>query len=92
MYWIHGPFWGLPAFLGMGLVMVLFWAGLIALAVVIGRTVRGFRPVGPGPSNIGAAEQILAERFARGEIDEGTYRKQVDIIRTRTWPNPRSES
>ena len=51
MYWIHGPFWGLPAFLGAGLMMVQSAAGqLLALTVdaqllVLGRSARGPRLV-----------------------------------------------
>ena len=53
--------------------MVVFWGLLIALAVIL---VRGLnRPAdlahGPRPS----PEQLLGERFARGEIDEEEYRR-----------------
>jgi putative membrane protein len=32
---------------------------------------------GPGPS----AEDVLAERYARGEIDEGEYRQRRAVLR-----------
>ncbi|WP_245204378.1 SHOCT domain-containing protein [Kitasatospora sp. RG8] len=48
----------------------------------------GVGPVGPGPTGVdqgGAApptaEQVLAERFARGEIDADEYRHRLDTLR-----------
>jgi hypothetical protein len=35
---------------------------------------------------IRSAEQILAERLARGDIDEETYRRQRDLIRASQHP------
>ena len=32
-------------------------------------------------------EQVLAERFAHGEIDEEEYRRRLEILRTSGW-NP----
>jgi putative membrane protein len=58
--------------------MVVFWGLLIALAVIL---VRGLnRPAdlahGPRPS----PEQLLGERFARGEIDEEEYRRRLAAL------------
>lgn len=62
--------------------MVLFW-GLIILAVIalvryLGRT-SGSR----GSARAGGSlpEQVLAERFARGEIDEEEYRARLTVLR-----------
>jgi putative membrane protein len=38
-------------------------------------------PATAGPVRGGGAEQILAERFARGEIDEGEYRGRLAVLR-----------
>ena len=35
----------------------------------------------PAPATGTAPEQILAERFARGEIDEGEYRARLAVLR-----------
>ena len=56
--------------LGMGLMMLLFWGGLVVLAVLL---VRGLFPgsgrVPTGPSGAEpTARQILDQRYARGEI------------------------
>ncbi|RDI55233.1 SHOCT domain-containing protein [Nocardia mexicana] len=65
----------------MGLGMVLFWGLLIAGFVVLVRYVaaadRGprYRSENPGP------EVLLAERFARGEIDEQEYASRLAALR-----------
>ncbi|WP_326791107.1 SHOCT domain-containing protein [Streptomyces sp. NBC_00151] len=82
MFWYgHDPSgWG---WFTMSVGMLLFWALLIVFAVVLFRAVprssdsgtkTGTRP-GPTP------EQILAERFARGEIDEEEYRSRLAVLR-----------
>ncbi|MFI6154969.1 SHOCT domain-containing protein [Kitasatospora sp. NPDC051170] len=44
-------------------------------------------PGGPGGAVYGpAAEQVLAERFARGEIDEEEYRRRLDVLRSADGP------
>jgi putative membrane protein len=62
--------------MGFGwLFMGLFWLGLVALVVwLVIRQLpsRDRRDIGSGQR----AEEILDRRFARGEIDEETYRSQ----------------
>jgi putative membrane protein len=70
--WWHGP-WNWGAWLAMTATMVVFWA-LVIWAVV--SVVRG---IGPGSDR--RAEAILAERFARGEIDEDEYPRRLDTLR-----------
>ena len=67
--------WGWAA---MVLGMVIFWGLLIALTVVL---VRGLnRPAAPTPGPRPSPEQLLAERFAHGEIDEEEYRRRLDVL------------
>lgn len=68
-----GP-WG---YVLMSLNMLVFW-GLIAAGIVL--VVRYLGRSGPaaGP---GSAERILAERYARGEIDEQEYRQRLAVLR-----------
>jgi len=67
MFW-WGQFGSAWGFTLMSISMVLFW-GLVALGIVA--AVR-YRAGGRRPS----ADEVLAERFARGEIDEPEYRSR----------------
>ena len=51
--------------------MVLFWAAVAFVIVTLSRSGRSRR----------SAEDILAERFARGEISEEDYRRQRELVR-----------
>jgi putative membrane protein len=77
--------WGWAA---MTVGMIVFWGLLIALTVVL---VRGWnRPPGEVPASRPSPEQLLAERFARGEIDEEEYRRRLATLTgaDRTAPRP----
>ena len=55
-------------------------AGIVTLVVVLVRTWGAQRPSDErrGPSD---AEAILAERYARGEIDDDEYRQRLNALR-----------
>jgi putative membrane protein len=77
MFWTDHDLTGW-AWVAMTVGMIVFWGLLITLAVVL---VRGLnRPAdqayGPRPS----PQQLLAERFARGEIDEEEYRRRLGAL------------
>jgi putative membrane protein len=82
MYWYdHGMGgWG---YLFMVLNSIVFWAVLVGAGVLIYRSVRGAdahrRPGTPTPP---PAEQILADRYARGEIDDEEYRRRLGTLRS----------
>jgi len=64
--------------------MVLFWVVLvlaIAIAVRYLDRKRGESSPPPPPPPPPTAEQVLAERFARGEIDADEYRQRLDTLR-----------
>jgi putative membrane protein len=52
---------------------VLFWGALIAVAVLLARGSAASRPQAPA--------QVLADRLARGEIDEEEYRSRLALLR-----------
>lgn len=65
--WMFGWMWVWP---------LLVLAGLLLLGYGVVRLAQGWSP-GPGNAGRGSsAQQILDERFARGEIDEDDYRRR----------------
>lgn len=76
MYWNDGgPGW--VGWLVMIISMIAFW-GLLAWVVVSLIRAAGKRPQ-PGGSAV--PEELLAERFARGEIDEEDYLHRSEVLR-----------
>jgi uncharacterized membrane protein len=90
-----GPFGGRvggghPGVRLLGFLFVLAVVALVVVGVVAAVRSLSHRPlhdgaVGPpslrGSSPTAAAEQILAERLARGEIDADEYRTRLDALR-----------
>ncbi|MFI2205564.1 SHOCT domain-containing protein [Streptomyces sp. NPDC020192] len=66
---------------------VLFWVLIIAVGILLFRALA--RPARPGAEYhtwqrtppVSGPEQILAERYARGEIDEEEYRRRLATLR-----------
>ncbi|MGW1028788.1 SHOCT domain-containing protein [Streptomyces sp. NPDC002577] len=89
MMWYDGG-WGWGGWFFMAIFMVLFWALVIAGIVALVRylTARHHGHQGGPPSSSGEpgwggrrAEDLLAERFARGEIDEDEYERRLALLR-----------
>jgi putative membrane protein len=82
MYWYGSGMsgWGYAL---MTVSMVLFWGavifGIVALVRYIG---RGGQPGAAAPSQPPTPERLLAERFARGEIDEEEYHRRLAALRS----------
>jgi putative membrane protein len=78
MMWWYGngmDGWGYAL---MTVSVLLFW-GLVVFGVI-----AWVRHVGRQDRSIGARptpEQVLAERFAHGQIDEQEYRQRLDVLR-----------
>lgn len=75
-----GP-WGHMGYMGSW-IMWLFWIGLLVLIFVAIWAL--LRSVGDGsgrPAHRDDAEEILKQRYARGEIDEDTYRRMRQSLR-----------
>jgi putative membrane protein len=81
MMWGYDVGWG--AWLAMSVMMILFWGLVIAGIVVLVRQLGGTRDGSRPGSDSGrtSAEELLAERFARGEIDEDAYTRQRQLLR-----------
>jgi putative membrane protein len=69
IWYMHG--------MGAGLVLLnlFLWLLLVVAAAVFINVVWGRRP------GAGTPEQILARRFARGEIDDEEYRRRMEQLR-----------
>lgn len=100
MWWGDGGWVG-GSRMSMTLMMVgivLFWAAMVALGAWVMRSLRRAdpsaresRPSAPAPSpravSSARAEELLAERFARGEIDETQFRRSRDVLHTPAGPD-----
>jgi putative membrane protein len=71
-WYYNGPAWLMPLTMAIG--MAVFWGGLVTVVVLVLRRY--------GPQHRTGAEQVLAERLARGEIDDKEYTRLRDILRT----------
>ncbi|CAN5360350.1 hypothetical protein BH09ACT6_BH09ACT6_01150 [soil metagenome] len=81
MYGWGGNVWGIGGWILMAVMMILFWGAVVAGAIYLRRRGRTDRePVEPRPTHTNA-EQVLNERFARGEIDEAEYRSRRAVLR-----------
>lgn len=76
MWWDHGGGWGWGDWLAMTALMGVLWA---AVAVAVLAVLRGAPWADRGRS--GRAADVLAERFARGELDEDEYRHRLSVLR-----------
>lgn len=79
MYWNHGHA-GAGGWLVMGLMMVVFWGALIAFVVWLVRTLRPEHRADVTTSRSSRADEVLAERYARGEIDDDEYKRRRQVM------------
>jgi putative membrane protein len=79
MYWGNGMGgWGVAL---MTVSSLLFWGLIIAGVVLLVRYAGRVAPAGGGVATETATPQrILAERFARGEIDEDEYARRLRVL------------
>lgn len=83
MWWYNNPMDGWD-YAVMAINMVLFW-GLIILGLI-----GLFRYLASGnrsTTSRDTPEQVLAERFARGEIDEQEYHQHLDALHRTPRPH-----
>ena len=80
MYWGNGMGgWGMVLMSVSGL---LFWGLIITSIVLLVRsTGRGGQP-GAVATQTPTPQQVLADRFARGEIDEDDYTRRLQVLHT----------
>jgi putative membrane protein len=75
--------WGPGAWIAMFFVMLVFWTIVVGTIIAVMRSghLRD-HDHDHGPARLHDAERILAERFARGEIDADEYKQRSDLLRS----------
>ncbi|WP_308289848.1 SHOCT domain-containing protein [Mycolicibacterium mageritense] len=66
----------------MGIGMILFWSLIIVGIIVLIRFTAASK-IGP-TAHPPTPEQVLADRFARGEISDTEYRDRLAVLRGHT--------
>lgn len=79
-YWGHGWGWGAGHLVFGGLMMVLFWGGIILVIVLAVRWLGGGSARSDVPPPRKTALDILQERFARGEIDKEEFEERRRLL------------
>jgi putative membrane protein len=80
MMW-YGSNWGWGAWSLMTAGMVAFWALLITSVVLVVCYLATPDGADAAPLGRTRAEDLLAERYARGEIDADEYRQRLPLVR-----------
>ena len=91
----HDGSWSGGDWLAMGGMMLLFWVVVIALVVWAVRSVRsGSQRPDSERTNAAGPDAILAERYARGEIEEDEFTRRRELLHNASGPTtqPRSTS
>jgi uncharacterized membrane protein len=75
--------WGWGSWLLTTGITVVFWALVITAVVLLARYLLSLsqRPAGTRAVGASSAEQVLAERYARGEIDDDEYKRRLALLR-----------
>jgi len=88
-YWHDGMGNGNWSWIVMAILMVAFWGGLVWIGVTLVKR-NHHAPSFQGPMASAApaprpsAEEVLADRLARGDIDPDDYRQRLAALRTPT--------
>lgn len=84
MMWSWGPNgWSWEGWLLMGLAMLVFWSVVAWGIVSLVRYTASPRPEPRDGDVHRGPQQILDERFARGEIDEDEYLERRKVLQRR---------
>lgn len=79
-YWGYGWDWGFGHMMFGGLMMLLFWGGLIVLIIFAVRWLGGSSNPELLPPARRTPREILEERFARGEIDKEEFEERRRLL------------
>jgi len=82
MWWNNGG-WGGGEWLMMSVMMLVFWAAVISLVVWLIRRAKPTLYAG-GDRQTARADELLAERFARGELDADQFQRSRKLLHDRS--------
>lgn len=89
----HDGSWSGADWLAMSGIMVLFWTVFTALVVWAVHAIRsGGRPPDNKRSNGAGPDDILAERYARGEIEEEEFRRRRELLHNTSGSGSQTKS
>jgi putative membrane protein len=78
----YGGGWGWGGWILMAVVLIVVFAVIITAIALAVRYLTGASPRSQGGAGSArGAEDVLGERFARGEIDEEEFRRRVTALR-----------
>ncbi|MGQ0843007.1 MAG: SHOCT domain-containing protein [Sporichthyaceae bacterium] len=80
--------WGAGQWAAMAATMLLFWGMVVALVVWAVRDLRSGDRTRTTPPGSSSPDDVLADRFARGEIDEDELGRRRDLLHGS--PGPRA--
>ncbi len=80
--------WGWGGWILTTGITVIFWALVITAVVLVARYLLSLsqRPTATRSAGFSGAEQVLAERYARGEIDDDEYQRRLALLRKNLAP------
>ena len=89
----HNGNWGGGDWLAMSGMMLLSWAVVIGLVVWAVRSIRDQRQNSDsGRTATASPDDILAERFARGEIEEDEFLHRRELLHTTSGSQTQTRS
>jgi putative membrane protein len=78
----HGGGWDAAHWIGASLMFLILVAILVALGIFLFRTLRNTSTQATSVPPANRASEILAERFARGEIDAEEFTRRRELLRS----------
>lgn len=80
--WMWHDGWGWGGWALMVIAMVLVLVAILTVVVLAMRFLtRNSTSSPPRSSPFGRAEDVLAERYAQGELDDDEYRRRLSVLR-----------
>jgi putative membrane protein len=79
--WHYHDSWSVGDYVGMGVGMLLFLALVVLVVIAVLRSFPQHRNESAQRRASDRAEELLAERFARGEIDSDEFQRSRDLLR-----------